>query len=91
MEWTLTQSMIAMAAAVAVLLQVIKNIPATQKAVAYFPVFAIVIAFGFSYAANMEAEIPMKLQAMIMQSIVVGLTAAGGYDAIKRVAPKKPS
>ena len=89
MEWTLPESMMAMAAAVAVLLQVIKNIPATKKAMAYFPIFAIMIAFGLTYAGQMEAEAPLALQAMIMQSIVVGLTAAGGYDAISKVAPKK--
>ena len=71
----LTPEVLALIPIVAAILQVVKGISAVNKLKQWFPFFGIAIAYGLGLASG--ATDP------VIQSVLVGLVAAGSYDLFK--------
>ncbi len=72
---TLTPAMLALVPVVAALLQFAKRLDFVQEMKQWLPLISIGIALGIGYATKMPNP--------IMNSIVIGLVASGGYDLLK--------
>ncbi|GAH16729.1 unnamed protein product [marine sediment metagenome] len=72
----LTPAMLALVPVVAAILQMIKRLPLPNQIKEFLPGFSMLIAFGLLYYQG----VPEPLLAAVM----IGLTAAGGYDFFKQ-------
>ncbi len=75
----LTPEMLAMVPVVAAILQLAKRFVFVEKIKSFLPLIAIAISLGITYAGKMPDP--------ILSSIIIGLTAVGGFELVK--APKK--
>lgn len=78
----LTPAMVAMIPVVAAILQMVKRMAFAEKIKDYLPLIAIAIAIGISYAGKMPDP--------IIPSVLIGLSAVGGYETLKKPKPKTP-
>lgn len=81
----LTPEMLALVPIVALLIQLLKNLPLVAKILPYLPFISIVIAYVLAIIQLGTAN----WQVSIIPAIAVGLIASGAYDAVKAITPAK--
>lgn len=76
----LSAEMMALIPVVAAILQMLKKVPLVKKVKEWLPLASILISFGLLYYCGVQQP--------IVESVVIGLTASGGYDLLKGRQPK---
>ena len=77
---TLTPTMLGLIPVVALILQVLKQVPHYTKIKPYTPVIAMVIGVGVSVAASVANP--------VIVGIMIGMAASTGYDQFKASKPE---
>ncbi len=72
----LTPQMLLLIPIVAAIVQVVKQLKAIEKYTKWLPFVAIGVAYGLAMATNVADP--------ILPSVIIGLAASGGYDAVKQ-------
>lgn len=82
LSFEVTPSMLILVPLVAALIQVIKRLPIIAKISDWLPLVSVAIATGLAMVNKMPNP--------IMAGVVIGLTAVGGYELIKKPTPPTP-
>ena len=82
MEFELTPEALVLIPIVAAILQVVKSIATIDKLKPWFPFIGVAVAYVLALLSGVG-----PYNDAVMPAIVIGLSAAGAYDAVK--APSK--
>lgn len=85
---TLTPEMLAIIPGIALVLQLLKNVPAFAKIGAWMPFVSIGVGIIYAVLSKMGADVG----AQVLTGILMGVAASGGYDTLKNLSnpPKTP-
>jgi hypothetical protein len=81
-EVVLTPQMMALVPAIAIVLQILKGIPALDKVKPWFPLLAL----GVSVALAMVLKMGTDTASQLVAGITMGLATSGGYDVARMQA-----
>lgn len=80
--FTLDAGMLLLVGVTAAIIQVLRNIEFVERYKQWLPFVAIAIAALLNYA--------QQYWLWLVPSVVIGLTAAGAYDAVRKKSPAEP-
>jgi hypothetical protein len=78
-EIVLTPQMMALVPAIAILLQILKGVPAMEKVKPWFPL----ISLGVAIALAMILKMGTGTEDQLIAGITMGLATSGGYDVAR--------
>lgn len=83
----LTPEMLAVVPVIAILLQLLKSVPAIAKYSAWLPLVSVAIGIAWSLAMKMGAGYGPQ----VITGVIVGVAAAGSYDVVKKLGNTTPT